>query len=616
MLKATRIKNITEILEEDTVQKTAKILKRKPVTTLGILFSFIITVVIFGLTWFFYIYCTDNPKYKKETVKVVWECLVLILFFFGINTLLLTYLKVRDPTGTRNDFSSFVLKNNLNLFRITLTLFFFFFIISLTAWIKNITSKTPIVPVPSTVDKADMKTVNNDILNTDKEPEPEEAEKKKKEEKIILQNYLETRYESIIGALVILFGSILLKRMFLQFINYRIHFKYYKERIRKNTKIVKYLQSLNNVTGEEPEKDIEAFNEKIFLSMANGTPEKHPAGSKTNSEKSEKSTKSSKQSVKNSEDKKSSSDKDGDLKQSKDRTQTAFSDKTNTSQEIKNEGVTLNIKDFNRHFGNHDGKSIFALFDIDENGKVTKDEFCKRYTSLLKEKELLDTALNSNDSSINKLDIILSIVLYPLTFVFILFCLDAYSKFESAFKFLSAMLLSVSFAFSSVVSSTFQSIIFVFFVRPFDIGDVIEYDNKIFLVSDLGLLYSTFIFDSTYETIPNEVLRGKCIKNLRKSTHVTTNLKYSTSQNDFEKIEDLKDAVNDFLQDNSTRYHEKFRFYNISQTPQGEIKFEVQIIISCPYQEIQTFEDRKDKFAMFMLKTAKEKGIGLRQFEK
>ncbi|KRH92236.1 Small Conductance Mechanosensitive Ion Channel (MscS) Family, partial [Pseudoloma neurophilia] len=280
---------------------------------------------------------------------------------------------------------------------------------------------------------------------------------------------------------------------------------------------------------------------------------------------------------------------------------------------IKSDGNTLKIADFKRHFGKHDGIRIFALFDIDENNEVSKDEFKKRYKSLLKEKELLDEALTANDSSIKKLNILCSIILYPIMFIFMMFCLDIYSKVKGFFSMISAIVLSISFAFSSVASSVFQSIIFVFFVRPFDVGDVIEIDNKIFIVADLGILYSTFIIDSTYETIPNDKIRDKPIKNLRKSEYVTVNFQYQCSEKDFEKINQLEEKISIFLQENNIKYNEKFRIFDFCQLNNSEIKFDIQIIITCPYQEIITLEDRKDKFSLFLFYTTKELGMSLRR---
>lgn len=541
-----RVKKISEILEQDTSEKSSKILEGKPITALEIVVYLILSLLTFIFSILFEFKFRKFWNLKETTSKIIWELSIMMCFFFSVNTLISLFLKQQDPTGKNQDFLSFILKKNSTMVRITLTLGAFLFFITFTAWFKNITSPMPMIPVATTGDSSATTTVNNEILK-DTAPSSNESEKKKKEKKIF-ENYLETKYESIIAAILLLFISLLSKRIFLQFINYRIHFKYYKERIRNNTKIVKYLHSLNEVTGLEPEKDVEEFNSKIFDSM-----------------------------------------------------------KSDPSSE------SLVISDFQKHFGRPDGKKIFALFDIDENDSVSKEEFFKRYQSLLKEKELLDNALNANDTSIKKLDIICSIILFPLTFVFILFCLDAYSKFEGAFKLISAILLSVSFAFSSVVSSVFQSIIFVFFVRPFDIGDVIEYENKMFTVADLGILYSTLIYDSTYETIPNDKIRDKGIKNLRKSSHVTVNYQYQTSETDFERIGALKEKIDNFLQENTVRYHEKCRIYNFCQLTNSEVKFSIQIIISCRYQELQTLEDRKDKFALFILNSTKEMNLSLKK---
>lgn len=549
-LKDKHVKKITEILEEDSVAKTGNILSRNPINKSYNIYSFIITCVLFVVSIFSIKYLRE-PKLSIRSI--ISEISMFSFIFAAVNTLLLYYIITKNPRGDSKCFASYVVQNNINLFRITLSIGIFTLILLISSWVQAITS--PMILVPAT---DSQKVVENNLIkdknesdssnNTNGDSDSETEKEKKMKNKLIYRNYLETRYESILCAFFVFFASWLIKNIFLQFINHRIHFKYYKERIRENQKIVQYLQSLNDVTEDEPERNVEEFNRKIFDAM------------------------------KTSED---------DI---------------------------LEKKDFIRHFGTHDGKNIFFLFDIDENSVVTRDEFSKRYRSLLKEKELLDVALHSNSSSMAKLNIIFSLIMYPLSFVIILFHLDAYSKFENIFKFISALCISFSFAFSALVSTTFQSIVFVFFVRPFDIGDVIEFDGKTFLVSDLGLLYSTFICDSMYEIVPNEILRNKTIKNFRKSTHVTCNFKYSAHEKDFQVIQtDLKDKIRNFLQENSKKYHEHFKIHKIEQLDQENVQFEIEIIVSCPYQETHTVEQRKDNFTLFLMKITGELGIKMKK---
>ncbi|KAM0674404.1 hypothetical protein GVAV_002017 [Gurleya vavrai] len=76
--------------------------------------------------------------------------------------------------------------------------------------------------------------------------------------------------------------------------------------------------------------------------------------------------------------------------------------------------------------------------------------------------------------------------------------------------------------FQSSVTSAIDSIIFLFCIHPFDIGDrcfiSIDDVNENFVVTEMNVFSTVFIrFDGTMAYIPNSVLSGKAITNVRRS---------------------------------------------------------------------------------------------------
>lgn len=524
-LKEQRVKSINEILNEDSEQKTGRILSRKPVNLVWIVLSTILTVASFVFAVGVYM---NKDAFGKNTdlYHVCWHVCVVVFFFSMVNAMLLMLARVIDPTGKEPSFLAYLLDQNMMLLRITLCLGFYLVMLVLVVSIKNIFSPMPVITAP---DSQPVIVPKDPSQVSDSEPEVKEE----KINKIKFQDYIERKYENIIFAMLLLCTTLLAKRAFLQYINHRIHFQYYKNRIAKNKMIVQYLQNINNITGTEPNGDETEWSNVIFDSM-------------------------------------------------------------------RMDKEVLTLGDFRKFFGANDGTKIFELFDIDENNEVTREEFTKRYNSLLKEKKQLDAALVQNTYNIYKFDCILSVVIFPGLFFLVFIILGAQSEFRNFLKSLGALILSLSFAFSKLVSDTFQSLIFVFFIRPFDIGDIIEIDGKTYLVADLGLLYSTLLSDSRYETFPNELLRNHSIKNLRKSTHVTATFPYCFTYDDYSKLDKLKEMITTFLLDNPTKYHEEFSINNFEIISKEKMKFTIGITLSCPYQETGTIVERKDKFALFV----------------
>ncbi|ELQ76496.1 Small Conductance Mechanosensitive Ion Channel (MscS) Family [Trachipleistophora hominis] len=533
-LKEQRVKRVREILSEDSERKTGKILSRKPVNIAWIVLSVILMIVSFAMAVGAYMSKKVLDK-NADFYNVWWHACLVLFFFFMVNATLLMIARVVDPTGKGESFLAYMLDQNMMLLRITLSIGLYLVMLTLTTSLQNIFSPMPVITAP-----------NSEPIVVPKDPsdtagsKPES--KQQKINKVKLQDYIERKYENIVFALLIVFSTLLAKRIFLQYINHRIHYKYYKDRIRENKMIVEYLQSINNITGTELDEDETDWSNVIFDSMCIG-------------------------------------------------------------KEV------LTLDDFRKFFGTSNGTKIFGLFDIDENNEVTRDEFTKRYNSLFMEKKQLDLALVQNSYNLYKFDCLLSAIIVPAVLFSTFIVLGAQSEFQNFFKSIGALLLSLSFAFSKLASDTFQSLIFVFFIRPFDIGDIIEIGGKTYVVSDLGLLYSTLLSDSRYETFPNELLRNSSIKNLRKSTHVTAKFEYCFKYDDYSKLDKLKEMISSFLLENPTKYHEQFDINHFEILNENKMKFTIQIVLSCPYQETRTIVERKDKFAIFVHECVKKLGF-------
>lgn len=57
---------------------------------------------------------------------------------------------------------------------------------------------------------------------------------------------------------------------------------------------------------------------------------------------------------------------------------------------------------------------------------------------------------------------------------------------------LSALIFGFSFIIGGALKSTFDSIIFIFFMHPFDVGDTVEIEGQQYIATEISLMSTTF----------------------------------------------------------------------------------------------------------------------------
>ncbi|KAM0677478.1 hypothetical protein BDAP_001979 [Binucleata daphniae] len=274
------------------------------------------------------------------------------------------------------------------------------------------------------------------------------------------------------------------------------------------------------------------------------------------------------------------------------------------SKIVRNETTYLTIDDFVYYFGEEDGENMFMLFDENRDNNVTKDEFIHCYIGLYKEKKMLKTSLNENDQALKKLELIFMLIFYPVAFFLAFVVLGQSSLFKNLLSGFLGIFLPATFIFGSVLADMFQSIIFIFNVRPFDIGDCISVNGKTYIVHEMGLLYSTLLSDSRFHNFPNETLRKTPVINLRQSIWITEEFEQTYDYESCkDKLDELRAEIKQFLKKNKKQYKQDFNVGEFVFTKGNAVKIKITVKLACPYQDIKGASDRKDRFTLFLHET-------------
>ncbi|EJW02253.1 hypothetical protein EDEG_03313 [Edhazardia aedis USNM 41457] len=556
---STHVHKEMEILHYDFDRSRPTLITHKMPTILRIILSSLFFVIFFvvsiiALEKFSNTYDFSNDE---EVVKYhIWTFAFFASFILAIWLFadgLLALLSIKFKKTESDSFVSYAALYNQFWIKLLITLFIFDRTIDFILAIrdKKIIKENRHSQKSADADDNEGRTVNT-ASSLDPEIIKEEQEKQElleKNRKLFKDTFLEMNEETVLTWIKTIYMIIIIflgQRIILQYLNYNIHYRYYKDRIDENNKKTNFLLRLNSKVGANTKSQVKNLPEKVFKTLCCA------------------------------------------------------------------ERTELVLDDFIYFFGRSDGLQLFNVFDGNKDGSISQEEFVSVYTFLFRERKKLRAALHENDATLKKL----RFVMYCITVPLVIYLLSPRLENDAKTKKIMAEMLTggmaLTFIFGKVLGDLFMSILFIFGVRPFDVGDYVTVKNKDYEVHEMGLLYTTLISDSKFHNFPNNVLSSEAIVNLRKSSFITETCEYtyvySTCK---DKIDQLKQAISDFLLTNAKMYKKDYELYDFQFKPDDKVSFKVSIKLNCPYQDIKSAKQRKDNFSVWYKEKLDEMGIVL-----
>ncbi|CAN1305694.1 Mechanosensitive ion channel protein 10 [Linum perenne] len=174
-------------------------------------------------------------------------------------------------------------------------------------------------------------------------------------------------------------------------------------------------------------------------------------------------------------------------------------------------------------------QTIFPFFEgAIETGKITKSSFRNWLVHAYVERKALAYSLNDTKTAVNQLHKLASAIAIVIMVVISLLVMGLATI--KVLLVVTSQLLLVGFMFQNTCKTIFESIIFVFVMHPFDVGDRC-------VIDDIQIYY------------PNSVLISKPISNFRRSPDMGDSVEFtidvSTSIDDFNA---LKKAIQTYIE--------------------------------------------------------------------
>ncbi|KAK6946477.1 Mechanosensitive ion channel MscS [Dillenia turbinata] len=214
------------------------------------------------------------------------------------------------------------------------------------------------------------------------------------------------------------------------------------------------------------------------------------------------------------------------------------------------------LEDLMRFMREDEALKTMSLFEgASETKRISKSAFKNWAVNAFRERKALALTLNDTKTAVNKLHRMVNVLVGIIIVVIWLLILGiATSKF---FVLISSQLLLVVFIFGNTCKTVFESIIFLFVMHPFDVGDRCEVDGVQMVVEEMNILTTIFLRGDNLKIIfPNSTLATKSIMNYYRSPDMGDAIDFCIHiKTPAEKIALMRQRIINYIENNQEHWY-------------------------------------------------------------
>ncbi|CAA6659337.1 unnamed protein product [Spirodela intermedia] len=206
-------------------------------------------------------------------------------------------------------------------------------------------------------------------------------------------------------------------------------------------------------------------------------------------------------------------------------------------------------EDLLRFLTKEEAEMVLPQFEgASETGKIKKSAFKNWVVKAYIDRKSLAHSLNDTKTAVKQLHKLISVIVVVVIIMVSLLLMGIATT--KVFVFMSSQLLLVVFVFGNACKTTFESIIFVFIMHPFDVGDRCVIDGTQMIVEEMNILTTVFLrFDNEKIYYPNAVLAMKPISNFFRSPDMGDTVEFSIDfSTSVESIGALKARIKSYIE--------------------------------------------------------------------
>ncbi|KAK9102458.1 hypothetical protein Sjap_019712 [Stephania japonica] len=276
----------------------------------------------------------------------------------------------------------------------------------------------------------------------------------------------------------------------------------------------------------------------------------------------------------------------------------------------KPESKYIEEEDLLRFMSKEDVDRVLPLFEgAMETGKVKKKALRNWVVKVYLDRKSLAHSLNDTKTAVKQLNtIVTAIVVVAIIIIWLLIMGVATVK---VFVFISSQMLLVAFMFGNTARAVFESIIFVFVMHPFDVGDRCVIDGVQMIVEEMNILTTIFLrYDNEKIYYPNVVLATKPISNFYRSPDMGDNVEFAVDvSTSMETIGALKAKIKMYIDSKPQHWRPNHSVVVKEIENLNKIKMALYVTHTMNHQNFGEKNNRRSELAFEMKKIFEELSI-------
>ncbi|XP_010314844.2 mechanosensitive ion channel protein 6-like [Solanum lycopersicum] len=257
-------------------------------------------------------------------------------------------------------------------------------------------------------------------------------------------------------------------------------------------------------------------------------------------------------------------------------------------------------------------KTMCLIQSGTETKGISKRALKNWAVNAFRERRALALSLNDTKTAVNKLHQMLNVLVAIIILVIWLLILRVATM--HFLVFLSSQILLVVFIFGNSAKTTFEAIIFLFVMHPFDVGDRVEVDGVQMVVEEMNILTTVFLrYDNQKIIYPNSVLSTKPISNYYRSPDMGDSVDFSIHiSTPMEKIAMMKEKITRYIENRSDHWYPAPMIVMRDVENMNGIKWSVWLSHTMNHQDMGERWARRALLIEEMVKTFRELDIQYR----
>ncbi|XP_077234824.1 mechanosensitive ion channel protein 10-like [Tasmannia lanceolata] len=270
----------------------------------------------------------------------------------------------------------------------------------------------------------------------------------------------------------------------------------------------------------------------------------------------------------------------------------------------------IDENDLLRFFYQDEVNTILPLFQgALETGKIRKSALRNWVVRAYIERKALAHALNDTKTAVQQLHKLASAVVIIIIIIMSLMVMGVATS--KVLVLVTSQLLLVGFIFQNTCKTIFESVVFVFVMHPFDVGDRCVIDGVQMIVEEMNILTTVFLrYDNEKIYYPNSVLLTKAISNFYRSPEMGDTIEFSidvsTSPENFTA---LKKSIQAYVEGKPKHWQSKHSVVVKEIEDVNKMKIALYVLHTINYQNFPERNNRRSDLLFELKKIFENLGI-------